>query len=68
MQELDGVIDRVFPPAPRFLARPEVALVRVHVRDGTVGQPPVFVGGEPELEGVDDDTGEAFLNREDILD
>ena len=62
------MIDRVLPPPPRFLARAEVALVRVHVVDRTVGQPPVFVGGQPELEALDDDTGEAFLNREDILD
>lgn len=54
--KLDGVIDRVLPPTPRFLARPEVAFVRVHIHEGTVRQPPVFVGREPELEGFRDDT------------
>ena len=68
VQELYRVIDRVLPPTPGFLARPQIALVGVHVHDGTVGQPPVFVGGEPELQGVHDDTGEAFLYREDVGD
>jgi hypothetical protein len=29
----------------------------MYVCDGALGQPPVFIGGESELEGVDDDTG-----------
>src|SRR6185503_6623622 len=67
-QELDGVIDRVAPPPPRFVARPEIALIRVPVRDGTIGQPPLFIGGESALEGVDDDTGKTLLNSEDVFD
>ena len=62
------MINRVLPPTPRFLAGPEIAFVRVDIQDRTVGQPPVFVGREPELEGLHDDTREALLNREDILD
>src|SRR5687767_10221888 len=65
---MDGVIDRVLPPAPSLLARAEVALVRVHVVDLALGEPPLFIGAETELEGLDDHAGEAFLDREDILD
>ena len=67
-QEMDGVIDRVLPPAPALLARAEVALVRVQVVDGALGEPSFFVGGEPELERIHDHPGETFLDREDILD
>jgi hypothetical protein len=68
VQELDGVIDRVLPPAPPFLPCAQIALVRVQVGDGTFGEPPFFVGAELELERVDDDAGESFLEREDVLD
>lgn len=62
------MIDRVLSPTPSFLARAQVALVRGQVVDGALAEPSFFIGGEPELEGIDDHTGETFLDRENILD
>jgi hypothetical protein len=68
VEKMNGVIDGVLAPAPALLACAEVALVRVQVFDGVLGEPPFFISGELKLEGIDDHTGETFLNREDILD
>ena len=68
VQEPDRVVDRVPPPSPSFLSRLQVALVRMQVADWTFGEATVFVSGELELEGLDDDAGEPFLEREDVLD
>ena len=62
------MIDCVLSPAPSLLARAKVALVRGQVVDGARGEAAFFVGGELELEGFDDHTSEAFLDREDIVD
>jgi hypothetical protein len=68
VEELDGVIDRVLSPTPSLLPSAEVALVRRNIVDGALGQPLFFVRRELELERVDDHTGEALLDRENILD
>jgi hypothetical protein len=52
VQELDGMIDGIAPPAPGFVPGPEITFVRVQVADGSIGEAPLFISGESEFEGI----------------
>ena len=62
------MIDGILSPAPSFLAGAEIALVRGETVDRPFREAMLFVRREPQLEGVDDQPGQAFLDGEDILD
>ena len=49
------------------MPRPQIALIRLHVPDRTFRETPLFVVAQPKLEGCDDDAGETFLYRKDVL-
>src|SRR2546425_12322034 len=65
--ELQRVVERLGVEGPDLLAREQVILVRTHIREGTLRQPLVLVGREPEAQRVDDLAREALLNVEHVL-
>jgi hypothetical protein len=67
VKEPDGVIDGIRTPAPRFVSSAQIALVRMQVADGTLGETLLFVVSEPDLECRHDEPSETFLDREHLL-
>ena len=65
--ELERVVERLGIEAPDLLAREQVVLVRTHIPDGTLRQPPILGRRESEPQRVHDLARETLLDFEDVL-
>src|SRR5204862_8313702 len=66
-QQVHGAINRVLTPSPSLMTRAQIALICRKIVDRPFGQPLLFGGGESQLQSVDDQTCDALLDRENVL-
>ena len=63
IQQLHRAVNRVAPPAPALLPRPQIQLVGSHTADAARGEPLFIAGSQMNLEGRYDAAGQLLLHR-----